>query len=74
MKPLCSRTRQPCPVYQDACDTRGDDCPAQLYKGSSYYYAPGESISGAQGKIDNTCRYYGIKRAWEIRNRNFMEG
>lgn len=75
MQAKCSLTHEECRIAfdygKDACK---DSCPIEQYKDSSYYYGPGESKTGAQCRIDNTCRFYGLKRAQEIRNRNFMEG
>lgn len=69
MQMKCSITKEPCPAAMQS----GEKCPIRKYKGSSYYYRPGENTTGARGKIDDTCRFYGIKRAQDLENKNFME-
>ena len=69
MREECSLTRETC--YTDF-EYEPHLCP--YYKSSSYYYAPGESETGAKAYLNNVCRFYGIKRAQKLRNKNFMEG
>lgn len=68
----CSLTREHCPVT--CFEYGGDACPTGQYKDSSRYYDPGESEHSAQAIIDDTCRYYGIARAAELKDKKFMEG
>ena len=62
-----------CSITQEECSIDfnygRDNCPIGRYKDSSFYYGPGESRTGAQGRIDPTCRYYG-----QHERKNYVEG
>ena len=66
MASKCSITHE----YCKAADFiyRGDCCPIRKYKSSST-----KAGADAPALIDDTCRYYGLKRAAEIEHSNFME-
>ena len=70
----CSLTHEKCGAMAAGFYDSGDSCPLREYKSSSRYYEPGEDEHGAQAIIDDTCRYYGIARAAELKNKKFMEG
>lgn len=73
MASKCSLTHEYCGADNAGFDDGGDSCPIGKYKSSSRHYAPGEDERGATGIIDDTCRYYGLKRAAEIEHSDFME-
>lgn len=65
----CSITKQKCQIGDFEYDH--DLCP--YYKDSSYRYKPGESKTGASWRSDSCCRFYGVKRAEEIKNRDWLD-
>lgn len=82
MPSKCTITGNYCPFQGDFWDTAlagtvaNDNCPIQKYKSSSYYYPEGyKDTKGRPVKfrLDDVCRYYGIARAKQIENENFME-
>ena len=76
-KPRCSITHDRCPIdyyWQDEIWEPQENCPLGKYKSSSIVYRPdnphiSRSGNGKQitATINDTCRYYGIARAKELK-------